>query len=170
VYFNPTISLFFYVVHEGVNTFNRSSTENNFTTVWPPTFEEVVSQANTRRIFDQDRYEPPYSECGFPHHLLVPKGTPEGMTFDLLAFITDAKEDWSGSEIKDDKYNAPFIICGGYDGTSASYPDDKPMGYPFDRKIFSLEADTYSPPKYLEDYVSLIPNMQATQVRALFPN
>jgi len=86
------------------------------------------------------------------------------MTFDLVAIITDAKEDFMNPG-RTDEFKAPYIICGRYDGSLVTYPDNKPMGYPFDRKIFSLDQDEYKPPRYLEEYVSHIPNMITTQVR-----
>jgi len=159
-----------------MNKIYRNSRQSNLTTDWPPTFEEIAKSLeeiekskDSERGVNPNGYIANYSECGFPHHLLLPKGTPEGMTFDLLAFLTNATEDYKRPEEEDD-FNTPYIICGNYNGGSVTYPDNKPMGYPFDRKIFSLKQNENAPsrpPRYLEEYVSHVPNMKTTQVRCL---
>jgi tyrosinase len=64
-------------------------------------------------------------ECGWPYHLLYPRGTSEGMRFALLAMVT-----------KDDRL-ARQGQCGSmsFCAVNEEYPDAKPMGYPFDRPL-----------------------------------
>lgn len=67
----------------------------------------------------------PYCECGWPYHLLIPRGTEAGMRFALLAIITG------------DDNLVPQGHCGSvsFCGARDQYPDVKPMGYPFDRPL-----------------------------------
>lgn len=65
-----------------------------------------------------------YCDCGWPYNLLVPRGTKEGMKFRLMVMATDAA------------FDVDEIGCCGsmsYCGAKDSYPDKRPMGYPFDR-------------------------------------
>jgi hypothetical protein len=34
-----------------------------------------------------------YRHCGFPHRLLLPKGNPEGMVYQLYVIVTDYDKD-----------------------------------------------------------------------------
>ncbi len=80
-----------------------------------------------------DRGEPPpgwdaesYCDCGWPYNLLIPRGTGQGMRCWLAAVVTDWEQDQvTGS------------TCGSmsYCGAKDRYPDQRPMGYPFDRPI-----------------------------------
>jgi hypothetical protein len=65
-----------------------------------------------------------FCECGWPYHLLVPRGSKAGMRFALLAIVTRdelPKQGGCGS----------MSFCGVRD----EYPDPRPMGYPFDRPL-----------------------------------
>jgi tyrosinase len=69
-----------------------------------------------------------YCNCGWPFHLLVPSGKPEGMPFELLVMLTD----WSRDQVSRDAHCGSMSFCGVRD---SSYPDKRPMGYPFDRPL-----------------------------------
>ena len=66
-----------------------------------------------------------YCTCGWPYNLLLPAGKGgDGMPFRLVAIATDFGQDQvTGS------------TCGSvsYCGAKDRYPDNRPMGYPFDR-------------------------------------
>jgi tyrosinase len=65
-----------------------------------------------------------FCECGWPYHLLVPRGSEAGMRFALLAVLTkDRLPDQGGC--------GSMSFCGVKD----EYPDPRPMGYPFDRPL-----------------------------------
>jgi len=103
--------------------------------------------------------------CGWPQHMLCPRGTAEGMVFDLVVFITNGQ---------DDRVNQPtrrptnqtancrdaMSFCGILDQL---YPDSKPMNYPFDKAPFNA-ADGVTVVPTLDDYVSRISNMSTIQV------
>jgi hypothetical protein len=69
-----------------------------------------------------------YCNCGWPFHLLVPRGTPEGMPFRLLVMLTD----WNEDRVSHDAHCGSMSFCGVRD---AAYPDRRAMGYPFDRPL-----------------------------------
>ncbi|XP_065204195.1 phenoloxidase 3-like [Planococcus citri] len=80
-----------------------------------------------------------YCGCGWPHHLLVGKGTVGGLLCDLFVMITDYEDDKVSDspldEVCCDKSSLSY--CG---IRNKKYPDRKPMGFPFDRDIPNVNA------------------------------
>lgn len=75
-------------------------------------------------------------DCGWPYHMLLPRGTEDGMPFRLFVMLTDAEQDLQGTE----RRCGSVSFCGTRDST---YPDRKEMGYPFNRPFTDLSiADT----------------------------
>jgi hypothetical protein len=66
-----------------------------------------------------------YCTCGWPYHLLLPRGNKEGMPFRLAIVLTD----WELDKVGPDGCCGSLSFCGAID----RYPDKRPMGYPFDR-------------------------------------
>ena len=74
-----------------------------------------------------------YCRCGWPYHLLLPRGTEDGMPFRLAAIVTDfALDNLSG-----DPDCGSLSFCGSLD---ERFPDRREMGYPFNRR-FSADID-----------------------------
>jgi len=71
--------------------------------------------------------DPNYCDCGWPYHLLLPRGNAAGMGFRLLVVLTN----WEIDRVDVDGKCGSMSFCGKRD---ALYPDKRPMGYPFDRK------------------------------------
>ncbi len=71
--------------------------------------------------------DPNYCDCGWPYHLLLPRGTAQGMPFRLLAVLTD----WDLDKVEVEGKCGSMSFCGKRD---VAYPDRRPMGYPFDRR------------------------------------
>jgi len=69
-----------------------------------------------------------FCDCGWPFHLLLPRGRRGGMNFKLLVFISD----WSEDEVPTISRCGSISFCGA-EGPTDKYPDSKPMGYPLDR-------------------------------------
>jgi Hemocyanin, ig-like domain/Hemocyanin, copper containing domain len=67
-----------------------------------------------------------YCRCGWPYHLLLPRGTPEGMPFQLAAVVTDFAHD----HISGNADCGSLSFCG---SLSKEFPDRREMGYPFNR-------------------------------------
>ncbi|XP_017475986.1 PREDICTED: phenoloxidase 2-like [Rhagoletis zephyria] len=97
--------------------------------------------------------------CGWPAHMLLPKGKPEGMQFELFVMISNYDDD---AVLQ--RNDAPDVcgdaasFCGLKDKL---YPDKRAMGYPFDRR---LPADTLTA---LTDHFS---NMKKTPVQIINRN
>ncbi|XP_035710097.1 hemocyanin B chain isoform X2 [Folsomia candida] len=73
--------------------------------------------------------------CGWPRHLLLPKGTADGLAMKLFVLVSPAQAGQNGGAVYtvDNEMNFPALsLCG---HPWEKYPDDKPMGYPFDKKI-----------------------------------
>ncbi len=69
-----------------------------------------------------------WCDCGWPYTLLLPRGTKEGLDFRLLVMLSgnDLSMDNTGEKCTSMSY------CGLQDKI---YPDERPMGYPFDRPL-----------------------------------
>jgi tyrosinase len=74
-----------------------------------------------------------YCRCGWPYHLLLPRGTEAGMPFRLAAILTDFALD----SLAGDPDCGSLSFCGALD---ERFPDRREMGYPFNRR-FAGEID-----------------------------
>ncbi|XP_023245052.1 phenoloxidase subunit 1-like [Copidosoma floridanum] len=139
---------------KGQNTIVRNSVDSAITIPFEATFrnlEENRPSPSNLQAFDQFNF----CSCGWPQHMLVPKGTKQGFPIDLFVMITDYEFD---------RVNQPDP-AGCRDGVSycglrdLKYPDVRPMGFPFDRigrPGVSMLADL------------LTPNMQVQQITVRF--
>lgn len=75
-----------------------------------------------------------YCDCGWPYHLLLPRGNEAGMDCRLLVLLTDFEADLAAGS----KKCGSLSFCGTRDGR---YPDRRPMGYPFDRPFAAPIAE-----------------------------
>lgn len=138
---------FHYELRPGKNTIVRSSTDSSVTISSTYTFKELLHGEDLR----EDRSE--FCSCGWPQHLLVPKGNDKGMTFDLFVMITDGDKDrvpTTGKTLCTDALS----YCGVMD---EKYPDKRAMGYPFDRTIVAESHDEF-----------LTPNMKVSNITVRF--
>lgn len=87
----------------------------------------VVDPSDVRDIEPSGNPEDGYCECGWPYHLLLPRGTAAGMYFRLFAFVTDGDID----QVPGPEHCGSMSFC----GVRNEYPDTRPMGYPFDRPL-----------------------------------
>ena len=66
--------------------------------------------------------------CGFPHNVYLPRSTPEGTDFELVAFVNDVDQ-----EVMEGSDGIEHMMCGHkYDSVVL---DDRMFGFPFDRDI-----------------------------------
>ncbi|CAJ0637949.1 11632_t:CDS:2 [Entrophospora sp. SA101] len=72
-----------------------------------------------------------YCDCGWPFHLLLPRGAPNGTPFKLLAFVSD----WNLDKVPDVNTRCGSLTFCGAERPGEKYPDIRPMGYPFDAKF-----------------------------------
>ncbi|RIB23645.1 hypothetical protein C2G38_2139650 [Gigaspora rosea] len=96
----------------------------------PPqkTLDELDDTAITAGTGDQESEEEQYCDCGWPFHLLLPRGSRNGMKFKLFVFISD----WEKDKVPRVTRCGSLSFCGA-EKPKDKYPDIRPMGYPFDR-------------------------------------
>lgn len=109
-----------------------------------------------------------FNHSGFPQHLLLPRGNPQGQVYDLVVFLTNTTQDTVANTggVNSNRSNGncreSLSFCGRLD---QAYPDAKPMGYPFDREPFSVQTTGgLVPVRSLDEYKRSIPNMESIQV------
>lgn len=84
--------------------------------------EEALANGSELHL---EEYE---SASGLPNRLLLPKGTFGGMEYELVVFISDGEADVTNADIAQMKKFHHY-------GHHGIYPDKKPHGYPFDRRV-----------------------------------
>ncbi|KAM3957879.1 phenoloxidase subunit 1 [Aphomia sociella] len=112
----------------GNNTIRQRSSESSVTIPFERTFRNQANRpgdpgSNTAAEFD-------FCGCGWPHHMLIPKGTEQGYPVVLYVMVSD----WATDRIEQDTVgscNDAASYCGLRD---RKYPDKKHMGFPFDRR------------------------------------
>uniref|UniRef100_A0A1A9WQH5 Tyrosinase copper-binding domain-containing protein n=1 Tax=Glossina brevipalpis TaxID=37001 RepID=A0A1A9WQH5_9MUSC len=135
----------------GPNNIRQSSNKSSVTIPYERSFRKVGTKDVPTD--EQRRAEFRFCGCGWPEHLLLPKGKPEGMAFDLFVMISD----YTGDAVQ--QTNEQPDVCG--DSSSFCglkdklYPDNRSMGFPFDRRL---------PEKTLNDLTNKFPNMSMIDV------
>lgn len=130
----------------GQNTIKRKSTESSVTIPFEKSFMTIT---DVKKLADDEALNKSlntalngYCGCGWPHHLLIGKGTPEGFPCHLFVMITDYEND----KVEESPLNqkccdkSSLSYCG---VRNKKYPDRKPMGFPFDRDIADGKATIY---------------------------
>ncbi|XP_049822107.1 phenoloxidase 1-like [Aethina tumida] len=111
---------------QGRNTITRSSTQSSVTIPFERTFRNLD---NNRPTGGDALAQFNFCGCGWPAHMLIPKGKPEGFPCELFVMISDI----AGDRVNQDESG----VCndaGSYCGIKDKlYPDRRSMGYPFDR-------------------------------------
>ncbi|XP_071525779.1 phenoloxidase 1-like [Panulirus ornatus] len=108
----------------GSNHIVRLSKDSSVTSPPEYTFKDLLKQTEERN---------PICGCGWPHHMLLPRGTPSGMDFQVFFMLTDWEKDKvkTSEESPSKRCNYAVSFCGILD---EKFPDSKPMGFPFDRR------------------------------------
>ncbi|KAJ8679167.1 hypothetical protein QAD02_014954 [Eretmocerus hayati] len=112
----------------GQNIISRSSNESSLTIPFEATFRNVdQGRPSAENLFDFDQFN--FCGCGWPQHMLVPKGTKLGFPMDLFVMVSNYEldkvdqQDSTGCRVG-------VSFCGLRD---RKYPDARSMGFPFDR-------------------------------------
>lgn len=78
-------------MNPGENIIKRKSDESSVTIPYERSFRSIGARHTPT---DPDKLaEFRFCGCGWPQHLLLPKGTAEGMTFELFVMISNADDD-----------------------------------------------------------------------------
>ncbi|XP_052872969.1 phenoloxidase 8-like [Anopheles cruzii] len=146
-------------LNPGMNTIVRRSDDSSVTIPYERTFRAIGTKAQPAAPSQLAQFR--FCGCGWPAHMLLPKGSPEGVQFDLFAMVSDYAQD---QVVQDLDPNAPcndaHSFCGLRD---KKYPDRRAMGFPFDRRT----EDTV---KTLNDFVAPNGNMKAATIQVKFNN
>ncbi|KAG1679922.1 Hemocyanin AA6 chain [Nymphon striatum] len=132
----------------GKNSLKRASSDSSVIVKKELTIAELRAGKGSAKSSNE------FCSCGWPEHLLIPRGNHRGMAFDLVVILTDWEEDKASNASSKCLCKDAVSYCGSMD---EKYPDKKPMGFPFDRKI-GINS--------LADF--LTPNMKSTDIRLLF--
>ncbi|EDV36953.2 uncharacterized protein Dana_GF13216 [Drosophila ananassae] len=136
----------------GVNTIRRQSTESSVAIPFERSFRPVGANYQPQAADELARFR--FCGCGWPQHLLLPKGTTQGMVFDLFVMISDYSQDSvEQPNTPNDACSTAYSFCGLKDKL---YPDRRAMGFPFDRRL---------PNTYLNEMVDAFGNMARTDLR-----
>ncbi|CAG9864099.1 unnamed protein product [Phyllotreta striolata] len=140
----------------GQNTITRNSTDSSVTIPFERTFRDL----DTSRPQGGDALAQfNFCGCGWPQHMLIPKGTSDspGLRAELFVMISNYDDDRVEQDVSG-VCNDADSFCGIKDRL---YPDRRSMGYPFDRQP-RTGVDT------LRQF--LTPNMRVQDVNIRFTN
>ncbi|XP_035911269.1 phenoloxidase 2-like [Anopheles stephensi] len=141
----------------GTNNLVRRSEQSSVTIPYERTFRSMALSNVNLPETEQFRF----CNCGWPHHLLIPKGSAEGMKFDLFVMISNFADDTVNQEFDENvNCNDSHSFCGIRDQL---YPDKRHMGYPFDRRIPTAV-------RTLADFTRPNSNMTNIEVQVRFTN
>jgi Hemocyanin, ig-like domain len=88
--------LSYILVSKGSNTISRRSTESSLTIPFSRTFRNI----DFNRPAGGDELEQfNFCGCGWPHHMLLPKGSPEGYACHLFVMISNYEDDRVGLDV-----------------------------------------------------------------------
>lgn len=115
-------------LNRGNNIITRSSTESSVTTPFEVTFrnlgdDQIPQDAEGLSLFT-------FCGCGWPQHMLIPRGTPDGYPCQLFVMVSDYEYDQVDGLQSTPNCDNASSYCG---VRNSKYPDRRPMGYPFDR-------------------------------------
>uniref|UniRef100_T1J6H5 Tyrosinase copper-binding domain-containing protein n=1 Tax=Strigamia maritima TaxID=126957 RepID=T1J6H5_STRMM len=122
-------------LNPGNNTVTRQSSQSNVTVATQKSFSQLIQESQDGTTEEQISS----CSCGLPDHLLIPRGKPEGMEFQLFVMVTNAQQDRVVPSTTTTCQDAASY-CG---ILNERYPDVRPMGFPFDRRIEAATLDVF---------------------------
>ncbi|XP_049297016.1 phenoloxidase 8-like [Anopheles funestus] len=142
-------------LHPGENRIIRHSDQSSVTIPYERTFRRI----DASNMPGSENFR--FCNCGWPDHMLLPKGHPDGQPFDLFIMVSDYKDDAvsSGLNTRAD-CNDSHSYCGLRDQL---FPDRRAMGFPFDRLPASQDY-------LMRDFVGRFSNMSRTVADVVFTN
>ncbi|XP_037809672.1 phenoloxidase 1-like [Lucilia sericata] len=139
----------------GRNVIRRRSDESSVTIPFDRSFRRIGAEYQPKNADELASFR--FCGCGWPEHLLIPKGKAEGMPFDLFVMISNYADDAVvQSNNSQDVCGDAYSFCGLKDKL---YPDKRTMGFPFDRRL---------PANTLNALTSTFSNMAKTDVVIVF--
>lgn len=117
VYMNP-----------GENTIRRRSDESSVTIPYEQSLRNIGSKSQPTDPAARAQFQ--YCGCGWPQHMLLPKGTMNGLKFNIFVMISDYEFDRIEQPDLRNRCDTAASFCGLKDQL---YPDRRSVGFPFDR-------------------------------------
>uniref|UniRef100_A0A336MYZ2 CSON010253 protein n=1 Tax=Culicoides sonorensis TaxID=179676 RepID=A0A336MYZ2_CULSO len=126
----------------GENRIVRSSLNSSVTISWEKSFQAIGKLTKLDpNMSPRDLQEFEFCGCGWPHHLLLPKGSEGGSAFKLFVMISNLEDDVVNQVIPENvECGDAHSFCGLKDQL---YPDRRPMGFPFDRPFDVATLDQF---------------------------
>ncbi|XP_031636845.1 phenoloxidase 1-like [Contarinia nasturtii] len=116
-------------LNPGENEIRRRSEDSSVTIPYERSFRRIGSLYQPERAEDLAQFQ--FCGCGWPQHLLLPKGSASGTRFDIFVMISDYEYDRVDQTLSSNvSCNDALSFCGMRD---QKYPDLQRMGYPFDK-------------------------------------
>ncbi|KAF9795753.1 hypothetical protein SFRURICE_018881 [Spodoptera frugiperda] len=147
---------FVHPLNAGENTITRSSTDSSVTIPFEQTFRDLSPQGSDPRRTSLAEFN--FCGCGWPQHMLVPKGTEAGAAYQLFVMLSnydlDSVDQPDGTQLSCVEASS---FCGLKD---KKYPDRRAMGFPFDRPS-SIATN-------IEDFI--LPNMALQDITIRLSN
>lgn len=78
-------------MNAGANTIMRRSTDSTVTIPFERTFRNVDLNRPAEGTVEEQEFN--FCGCGWPQHMLIPRGLPEGLVFNLFVMITNYADD-----------------------------------------------------------------------------
>ncbi|XP_046746454.1 phenoloxidase 2-like [Diprion similis] len=150
------------VIPPGSSSHKRLSTESSVTIPFERTFPE--GRKDLEEMTEAGKSVFNYCGCGWPQHMLIPKGNELGLSADLFVMVSNYDVDMYDVPVKKCCKDA-VSYCGLKDSI---YPDRRKMGYPFDRPPPKGTDGTVV--KTLDNFCQLTENMAFTEVKIIFKN
>ncbi|XP_038212997.1 phenoloxidase subunit 1-like isoform X2 [Zerene cesonia] len=111
----------------GSSTVRRRSAQSSVTIPYERTFRRQAARPGEPGAAPAADFD--FCGCGWPHHMLLPKGAPDGFPVVLFAMVSN----WAEDRVEQDTAGTctdAASYCGLRD---RRYPDRRAMGFPFDR-------------------------------------
>ncbi|XP_052739225.1 phenoloxidase 1 [Bicyclus anynana] len=144
-------------LNAGQNRIVRQSSQSSLTIPFEQTFRDLRAQGSDARNPALASFN--FCGCGWPQHMLTPRGTEPGAPYDLFVMLSnyelDAINNPEGQQLSCVEASS---FCGLKDRL---YPDRRNMGYPFDRPSTSAAN--------IQDFATL-PNMSLTDITIRLQN
>ncbi|XP_069953474.1 hemocyanin-like [Cherax quadricarinatus] len=130
------LDTFWTEVHAGDNEIKRKSSESSVAIPDRVSFPQLIHDADEAVANGAELPHKDTRACGHPQRLLLPKGTHQGLEFWFDVFITSG-DDGVHDDLDVNDHGSTHGYCGIH---GEKYPDKRPMGFPFDRRIPVLKT------------------------------
>eukprot|EP00092_Neocalanus_flemingeri_P010483 GFUD01011294.1.p1 GENE.GFUD01011294.1~~GFUD01011294.1.p1 ORF type:complete len:730 (-),score=165.48 GFUD01011294.1:151-2340(-) len=116
---------------KGNNIIKRTSSQSTVTGKRQRSLLELQEALFSGNITESELSQ--FEGCGWPAHLLVPRGTASGPAFSLVVMLSKLLPGDAALSADQEKVaKSAFVHCG---LPGSDVPDSRPMGFPFDRPV-----------------------------------